>query len=624
MTIRVLSEQLASQIAAGEVVERPASVVKELVENAIDAGATTIHVDIRNGGRDLIQIADNGSGIEAEEVKTAFIRHATSKLASAESLAAIATLGFRGEALAAISSVSRVTIVTRPAAQTAGLRLVLEGGHVTSRDQVGAPQGTVIAVENLFYNTPARLKFLKSPNSEKRAIDEFLTRYALAYPHIRIRLTHNGRITFQTNGSGNVRDVLVAVYGAELGREFVEIEDGSTAKTQSRQEEGEGKREKGKGERDERTQSPRNPATSQLPAAITVTGYISSPAHHRSNRSHISLFVNGRWVKDQRLTYAIIQAYHTFLPKGRFPLAIVFIEMPFTDVDVNVHPMKTEVRFQQPGKLFSAVQRPIRNTLLGRTPARLADDGYFEQLTPSPWGQRRDYPAPVDWGTQGALELAHADPTPAIQSGAEIGQEAQPELKLGGERLPIMRVVGQIRAAYIITEGPDGMFLIDQHAAHERILFEQFMHAWRRKAVASQQLVTGLPVQVTPPQAALIEDNLSRLEQIGFLVEPFGPSTFNVRAVPALLAKIDPAQALRAMVDDLEEEVRLMQTEVEAAMIMRACKTAAVKAGQVMSLPEMEALMRQLEDCETPHTCPHGRPTLIHLSVAQLTRSFGR
>ncbi len=588
MPIKILSEQLASQIAAGEVVERPASAVKELVENAIDAGATTINVDVRQGGRELIQIADNGSGIAAAQVEIAFVRHATSKLPSAATLAAIETLGFRGEALAAIASVSKVIIVTRTAEAAAGTRLELEGGTMIANDQVGAPTGTVIAIENLFFNTPARLKFLKSVTSEKRAIDEFITRYALAYPGIRFRLTHNGRVTFQSNGNGDLRDALLSVYGLEIGKQFVEVAT-----------EYEGKEE----------------------TPITVTGFVSQPGLHRSNRSHISLFVNGRWIKDQRLTYAVIEAYHTLLPSGRFPLAVLFINMPFTDVDVNVHPMKTEVRFEQPRRVFSAVQRTVRATVLATAPIRTTPSP-FEQVTGGNW-QMPNFRQPTDH-TQPHFDLQSGAPMPPVQSGAEIGQEAQPAMPLGGERLPIMRVVGQIRASYIITEGPEGMYLIDQHAAHERILFEQFMAQWGENAMPSQQLVAGLAVQLTPAQATLLDDQLAVLTKLGFEIEPFGPNTFSVRAVPALLAKHDPEVALRNIVDELEREVTPMQQKIEDVVVKRVCKTAAVKAGQVLSQQEIEAMVRQLEACETPHTCPHGRPTLIHLSVSTLASQFGR
>lgn len=599
MTIRVLSEQLASQIAAGEVVERPASVVKELVENAIDAGATTVNVDIRDGGRTLIQIADNGIGINADEVETAFLRHATSKLISAESLNTISTLGFRGEALAAIASVSLVTVVTRSQDGNSGTRLVLEGGNIISRDVVGAPRGTVIAIENLFFNTPARLKFLKSVTSEKRAIDEFLTRFALAYPHVRFRLTHNRRVTFQSNGSGNLRDALVAVYGVEMAKEFLEIES--------------------ERHRDTETQND-IPASPSL--RITVSGFVSPPSLHRSNRSHISLFVNGRWIKDQKLTYAIIQAYHTLLPVGRYPLAVVFVEMPFDEVDVNVHPMKTEVRFRQPRTVFGAVQRAVRSTIIATTPVRSVGGG-FEQFEPRSF-QPSAYSRKQEWG-QGAFDLGRGEAVPPVQTSAEMGQVAhQPEMGLGGKKLPIMRVVGQIGAAYIITEGPEGMFLIDQHAAHERILYEQFLAAWGQDGVPSQQLVTGVPVQLTPAQASLLDADLGVLQRIGFTIEPFGMNTFMVRSVPALLAKSNPEQALRQVVEELEREATPMQAKIEEVVIKRVCKTAAVKAGQTLSAQEMDAMIRQLEACESPHTCPHGRPTLIHLSVAQLAKQFGR
>lgn len=592
MAIKVLSEQLASQIAAGEVVERPASAVKELIENALDAGATTINVDIKNGGRALLQIADNGCGIAADEVETAFLRHATSKLDSAESLNAIQTLGFRGEALAAIASVSRLTIVTRLIGAESGIRLVMEGGEIVQRTIVGAPQGTVISVENLFYNTPARLKFLKSITSEKRAIDEIITRVALAYPKVRFRLTHNGRETFKSPGSGELRDALLAVYGVEIGQQFLPLNPTSTT-----------------------LDSP----TAEKP--VKVSGYVSHPKLHRSNRSHISLFVNGRWIKDQRLTYALVEAYHTFLPSGRFPLAALFIEMPFDEIDVNVHPMKTEVRFQNPRRVFKAVQTAVRVTLLEATPVR-SSNSPFDQIVGSRWDgthiePRRDHTqdTPLDWG---------GGSTPEPQFNPQLSLDPRAAQNVGGERLPVMRVVGQIRNSYIITEGPDGMFLIDQHAAHERIMFEQFMEQWQDRAVASQQLVTGMRVQVRPDQVSLIEENSLLLAKIGFVVEPFGPQTFVVRSVPTLLAKVDPAEALRAMVDDLEDDDALMQTEVEAAMIKKACKTAAIKAGQTLSMAEMEALILQLEQCENPQTCPHGRPTLIHMSLGTLARQFGR
>jgi DNA mismatch repair protein MutL len=597
MPIRILSDQLASQIAAGEVVERPASVVKELVENALDAGATTVNVEIRQGGRELVQVADNGNGIPAGELETAFRRHATSKLATAADLQAIATLGFRGEALAAIAAVSEITVVTRANGEAAGTRLQLSGGQPVSRDTVGAPQGTVIAVENLFFNVPARLKFLKTVTTERRLIDEFVTRYALAYPAVRFRLVHDGRITFQSTGQDDMLDVLVAVYGPDTARELLPI-------------------------------TPPDPAESaDKPQPITVRGFTGPPSLHRANRSQITLFANGRWIKDTRLTYAIIQAYHTLLPTGRYPVTVVFIDLPADQVDVNVHPAKTEVRFRDPGRAFSAVQRAVRQTLIAGSPVRAVGTG-FNQFSQPGWDGRLDSHAfarrPDDPAGQPALSLDWSTPERDDRPGA-YQQPPLPEANLGGQQLPIMRVVGQVGASYIITEGPDGLFLIDQHAAHERILYEKLMQARAAEGVIpAQGLVTGTTVHLTPDQATLLNDHLETLQQLGFQVEPFGPNTFMVRAVPAILTRLDPAGALQAVVEDLEGERRPLESEIEARIIRRVCKTAAVKAGQTLAMDEMEAMIHQLEACANPHTCPHGRPTLIHLSVAQLARQFGR
>ncbi len=591
MSIHVLPEQLASQIAAGEVVERPSSVVKELVENAIDAGATSINVDVQDGGRQLIQVADNGQGILEAEIETAFLRHATSKIQTAEDLTHINTLGFRGEALAAIAAVSQVTVVSRNADESVGTRLVLNGGNKENRETVGAPQGTVLAVKNLFYNMPARLKFLKSIPTEKRLIDEFVTRHALAYPDIRFRLTHNNRVTFQTSGNGELLDVLVAVYGPDTARQLLVIEN----------DKGESK---GK--------------------SITVSGYAGPPSLHWANRSQITLFVNGRWIKDNGLTYAIIQAYHTLLPTGRYPLGIIFVNLPPDEVDVNVHPAKTEIRFRHRNAVFGAVQKAVRQTLVADSPIRSmgawTTASHGDTFSPGWEGslnhgsfRREDMP-------QSKLDLAW--PTPDVSM--EPGVSAAPPTDLGGDQLPIMRVVGQVGAAYIITEGPDGIFLIDQHAAHERILYEKFMAEKEKQGIVSQGLVSGTAVHFSPPQTSLLEEHLELFTELGFQIEPFGPNSFMVRAVPAILARLDPAQAVASIVEDLEQGNPPMQGKIEDKIILRVCKTAAVKAGQTLSVPEMEAMIRQLESCQNPHTCPHGRPTLIHLSVAQLAKQFGR
>ncbi|MEZ4516581.1 MAG: DNA mismatch repair endonuclease MutL [Chloroflexota bacterium] len=592
MSIRLLPDQLASQIAAGEVVERPFSVIKELVENSIDAGATTITIDVREGGRELMQVADNGDGIAADEIELAFQRHATSKLASADDLESIKTLGFRGEALASIAAVSHMTVVSRAAGDPNGVRLVLEAGNLISRKTAGAPKGTVIAVENLFYNVPARLKFLKTVGTEKRLIDEFVTRYALAYPEIRFRLTQGNRVTLQTTGSGSVRDVLLAVYGPETTEQLIEI----TADAG-----------------DERP--------------VKVWGFVSDPALNWSNRSNINLFVNGRWIRDNRLTYAVIQAYHTLLPVGRYPFGLIFIEMPPEEVDVNVHPTKVEVRFRDEGMMFGAVQRAVRSHLLDTEPTR--DMGAW----PAP---RDNYQGPVSWsGTTTPAVSRHEDQP--VQPGldwsarpAASNETGESTTDLGDYpteppvRLPMMRVIGQVGAAYIIAEGPEGLYLIDQHAAHERILYEELLAEWQQRQVVSQGLVAGAAIYLSPSQSTLLEEYEGLLANLGFQIEAFGPNAVVLRAVPAILGKADPAQALLGVLADLESERQPIQAELEALVARRVCKSGAVKAGQTLSREEMEAMIRQLEVCETPHTCPHGRPTMIHLSAAQLARQFGR
>ena len=599
MTIAVLSETIAAQIAAGEVVERPASVVKELLENALDAGARSIGIEVRDGGRRLIRVSDDGAGIPAGEVAIAFYRHSTSKLTTAADLAAIKTLGFRGEALASIASVSRVTMVTRVAGEAAGTQIRIAGGSVEKQETVGAPQGTVVAVENLFYNVPARLKFLRTVTTEKRHIDALVTHYALAYPHVRFRLTHDNRQTFQSAGGGVLRDVLIDVYGLDTARQMLELEDSTT----------------GSGEN----------------AVVQVSGFTSDPALSRSNRSHITLFVNGRWVQDTSLSYAVIRAYHTMLMTGRYPISVIMVTLPAELVDVNVHPTKAEVRFRDRDSVFTAVQRAVRRTLLQAEPVR-----YSEAESPggsSGWTVPGRPPA--------ATALSSLEPAGRVQQamdlpGATIGQRGvlvqspagderggAVESANGDSKLPFLRPIGQIGAAFIVAEGPSGLVVIDQHAAHERILYEQFM-AQRETGIDRQALLEALPVELPPDRALLLEDNLEVMAELGFEIEHFGGNTFMVRSVPALLGRRNPAVLLEAAVDDMERDEKPLEGALEAKIVARVCKTAAIKAGQVLTVQEMSAMVRQLEVCDSPHTCPHGRPTMIQMSAAQLARQFGR
>ncbi len=596
MPIHPLPPELISQIAAGEVVERPASVVKELLENSLDAGAKQITITVRKAGRALIEVADDGHGIPAEELPLAVARHATSKLQSAEDLFRIHTLGFRGEALASIASVSRFTITSRPKEAKTGARLRLEGGRPLGPvEPVGAPVGTTVRVEDLFYNVPARRKFLKSDATEKRRIDALVTRYALAYPEVRFRLTQDGKPALQTAGNGERREVLAALYGPSIARRMLAVED-------------------------------------QAPA-LRITGFISPPDITRGQRRDIIFFVNGRPVQDATLSAALLKAYHTLLMVGRYPIAVLFLELPPEAVDVNVHPTKAEVRFRDPDAVFRAVRHAVRRTLLAYTPIPDLELPPAPETKPAWLGGSAGEAATFPWEAEAGAPSDGFSPRPpaenpptatdAFSAAASPVSPGPQQPTLPGSRLPLLRPIGQIAATYIVAEGPDGLYLIDQHAAHERVLFEKFM-AQQGEDIPAQALLEPVTVHLPPYQARLLEEQLPYLGRWGFQVEPFGPHTFRVRAVPALLANTDPADALRALVEDFEEDETPLKNEIEARIIARVCKRAAVKGGQVLSPQEQEALLRDLEACQNPRSCPHGRPTMIHISVDALEKQFGR
>jgi DNA mismatch repair protein MutL len=584
MPIRVLSEEVASKIAAGEVVERPVSVVKELVENSIDAEASQIKVEVRQGGRRLMRVIDDGMGIPADEVEVAFARHSTSKIASVEELSSIATLGFRGEALASIAAVSQLTVVTRTAEEDVGTLLRLEGGRVTQRQKKGCPQGTVLTVENLFYNVPARLKFLRTEATERKHIDSLIYRYAMAYPRLRFSLLNDGRLTFQSLGSGELYDVLIKVYGLEVAQQMLEVRSPETT-------------DSGHGTSD--------------PGPVDVYGYVSSPSLHRANRSYLTFFVNGRWVQDRMLSYAVSEAYHTLLPTGRHPIVVLRVELDPSQVDINVHPTKSEIRFLNSNVVFAAVQKAVRRTLVDRAAIPRMTGLPTQWPTLDAERRRRLVDVGGERGIQTRLALeAQRAPGVEVPSAFEFAEHA---------KLPPLRVLGQVAQTYIIAEGPEGLYLIDQHAAHERVLYERLMAERAKMAVTSQALLEPLTMELASVAG---EESLELLHQLGFDIEPFGGETCLVRSVPAMLAKGDIIEAIVEIVDGLSEEGTAESGE-ERALISLICHSA-VRAGKTLSIEEMRDLIRQLEETAMPRTCPHGRPTMIHLSAAQLAREFGR
>ena len=591
MPIRILSPEIASQIAAGEVVERPASVVKELLENSLDAEATFVSIKIEGAGQRLIEVTDNGSGISETELPIAVERHATSKLSTSQDLFHISTLGFRGEALASIGSVARLTITSRPLDADVGTRLKVDAGHSSPIEPVGAPVGTQVRVEDLFYNVPARLKFLKHETTERRLIDNLVTRYALAYPQVRFHLFQENKPALQTSGNGDRREILAALFGVEQARQMLDV--------------------------------------LAQDDWMHVTGFISPTSLTRSHRRDITFFVNGRPVQDAALAAALLKGYHTLLMVGRYPIAVLFLQMPPELVDVNVHPAKAEVRFREPERIFTGLQGAIRRALLAYTPVPglQAQLRWAPENPPAPTSRQIDPTWNLDqvsarkgWQVEMQPELDR-QPTDELPGGAAHALAGQPSFP--DTRVPILRLVGQVANAYLVAEGPDGLYLIDQHAAHERVLFERFM-SQLPEVLPSQSLLQPATVDLPPANARLLTDQLPFLARLGFQVETFGPHTFLVRAVPNLLAGSDPAAALRVLVEDFEEDETPLQAEREARLVARVCKRAAVKAGHALSPDEQRALLSDLEACQSPRTCPHGRPTMIHLSVDLLERQFGR
>jgi len=527
-------------------------------------------------------------------------------------LSDIHTLGFRGEALASIASVSQVACVTRHKDETSGTLIRLDNGSVVAHERIGRTPGTTMTIEHLFSRVPARLKFLKSTQTERGHIDGIVSRYAMAYPHIRFTLVHDGKVTFQSLGTGNLRDVLVEVYGADAAGQMVDVSNNESRVTSDHVE-----------------LDTRN--------SIVVTGYAALPTLDHSNRTKITLFVNGRPVQDTKLAYAVIQAYHTLLMTGRYPVAIILIQLPPDEVDVNVHPAKAEVRFREPDAVFSAVQRAVRRTLLANM-APPEPPSVLSGQWPGVRGQGSDADiietqslisnpqSPLTgsetWDRVGIARNAPSSGPWAVSSGQAASTNNQ--LPIANRQLPALRILGQLAATYILAEGPEGLYLIDQHAAHERILWEKMLAQHELGNVPAQALLDPVPVTIAADSAHLLEGELDALRDLGFDIEPFGGSTFLVRAVPALMIQDDITAAVREIVADLEMGDVALRKDLEAKVLRRVCKRMAIKAGRVLSFPEMQALVRDLEACENPRTCPHGRPTMIHIGVGQLEKEFGR
>jgi DNA mismatch repair protein MutL len=677
MPIRQLAPDVAAKIAAGEVVERPASVVKELIENSIDAGASQIRVDLMNGGLQLIRVTDNGTGIPADELQLALSRHATSKVASIDDLEHIRSLGFRGEALASIAAVAEVTLLSHHRGASQGVQASAVNGQVSEVTTAASPEGTTLTVRNLFGSVPARLKFLKSRNTEVSHCLHLLEQYALAYPEIRFSVQSEGRQIFTTSGDGQLSSVLIEIYGLQVAEQMVPISS-----------------------LDGNDDDPERPV---------VSGYISLPTCYKSTRQHMSFFVNRRWVLSRMLSYAIEEAYHSLLLTGRHPIAVVNITVDPTQIDVNVHPAKTEIRFLKERRVYAAILRAVRRAVLegaeiprwekGNVGARFiapvapgVPDNYAPtslSLTPS-----LDIEGDEDFGVpdQSAIQRAPTSNMPSPPKSIDLGIEENeddfegarfiappddeepstfpqdnpwltvteeetgtkpPSLSrlwqshvhshdnletnaanlppgnvvapLVGARLPPLRVVGQLSQSYIVAEGPDGMYLVDQHAAHERILLERMIAALQARTPLSQLLLTPIKLELSPAELGAIEDHLQQLEHIGFTLEVLEDNAFQVRAVPNVLVKQMNARSLHDLLAELTapDYPGHSETWEEHALANVACK-AAIKANYFLTVSEMREMIEQLAQTNAPYSCCHGRPTMIHFSLSALEREFGR
>jgi len=575
MPIQVLAPSVSAKIAAGEVIDRPASVVKELVENAIDAGASDVTIEFQDGGMRLIRVRDDGCGLSPEEAQLAFERHATSKITATEDLLRIATLGFRGEALPSITAVAEVSFLTRTASTEAGQHLLFRNQALAERGLRAAPVGTTVTVRDLFHDFPARRKFLRTPATETSQCTQVVSQYALGRPDIRFTLLADGKRLLQTPGSGGLREAAGAVLGAGIGKELLEVI----------------------------APAPSDPPGGE--AGVAVRGMVSPPGLTRASRGAISLFINGRWVQNRPLTFAVQEAYQGLLMIGRHPIAVLYIDVASDLVDVNVHPRKLEVRFKNEGAVYAAVQRAVRRTLMGSTPdVELRRPGFL----PSP----SVYPS----GSQQALafqrELAAA-PLPPTSMPSPNAPTAP------ARRMPILRVVGQVSNTYIIAEGPDGMYLVDQHAAHERVVFERIAERLTGQPWDSQGLLEPQLLEIPVEELPLLAEGRSMLHHYGFIIEPFGDRQILLRALPAGVRE-DELQRLMAEVAAGLREAERAKDRVATTV---ACHSA-VRAGDPLGLDAMRALIGDLEACRAPQTCPHGRPTMMHLSSALLEREFGR
>ena len=680
--IHVLDQHTINQIAAGEVIERPASVVKELVENAIDAGSNAITVEIKEGGVSLIRVTDNGKGILRDEVKIAFLRHATSKIKTAEDLLYVNSLGFRGEALSSIAAIAKVELVTKTDGDLTGVRYQTHGGKEVAYEEIGCPEGTTFLIRDLFYNVPARKKFLKSAGTEASHVDTLMQRIALSHPNISFKFINNGQLKLQTSGNGNTKDIIYHIYGREAALSLVPV----NAKQET----------------------------------ISIDGFVGKPMFSRGNRGYENYFVNGRFIKNKIITQAIEEAYRTFTMVHKYPFTALNITVDNSLIDVNVHPAKLEVRFRNGEELFALLTETIKKALteqelIPNVPAvstkksesSAANRPFGQKMSAEPFEKQRiqreneflkEYVQPInpyslknpevgDRVIQSAKDIVdqmipdkmpvraketlsdvpdeektfkgiddeadskneetmaqvveenseHSNPvqqskTPLQEQMVFYPNDEEPMTIVAEEQVtflseqskPKRRLIGQLFKTYWLFEFENQLYILDQHAAHEKVNYERLIEDYKKREICSQQLAPPIMLSLTMQEQVILEQYRSYFEQLGFAMEPFGGNEYRITAVPSTLYGMEDKEAFLTLLDSLSMDMEQVEPEkITDRIATMACK-ASVKGNQKLSYEEVEALMEQLMTLTNPYTCPHGRPTIIAMSKTEIEKRFKR
>lgn len=602
--IKLLNKSVADKIAAGEVVDRPLSIVKELVENSIDAGASAITVEIRNGGKTYIRVTDNGEGIAGDEVLLAFMRHATSKISTSDDLDRIHTLGFRGEALASIAAVSRVELITKKRSDKLGTRVNIEGGEQLEKVSTGCPDGTTLVISDLFFNTPARLKFMKNDSSETSLIIDFVSKIALAYPAIAIRLISNGVNLFTTQGKGDRFHTILTVFNKELGENLIPM--------------------------------------SEVEGTKRMEGYISTPAYSKTNRKHQIFFVNGRVISSKTIETGLEEAYYDKLFEGRFPIGFLFIEVDPGKVDVNIHPNKKEVRFDDDREIKDFISHGVRKRLNTKESIPEIKSTFNTDVPiftksgidlpvfkkPEKFGKSTSAESQVD--IKQLLSTLRAKEENLTRTGIEeVGSTSSILMKEENTLIyrPFdmkqLQLLGSIFQTYILATLEDSFYMIDQHAAHERIFYEKLMHQYKNSEKFTQHLLLPFVLDVSFAVKENALDWLEVLQETGYEIQEFGPKAYRISGIPAFMTFSEAQDFVNYFLENISEDVDLDNQKILDKIISNACKSA-IKSGDSVSNEEIHALLAQLADCENPYSCPHGRPTFIKLTKYEIERMFKR